>query len=67
MAAQLQDALLRLKEVRQATGLSKSTIARMERAGGFPQRVSISLRNVAWRASEIQAFVASRQTKAKVA
>ena len=37
-----------LKELEQLTGLSETTISRMERKGAFPLRVKISARRVAW-------------------
>jgi prophage regulatory protein len=37
-----------LKELEQVTGLSETTISRMERKGAFPKRVKISARRVAW-------------------
>ena len=52
--------LLRFGEVRQRTGLSRSTIWRMERSGMFPQRVRISVNVVAWREDEVTAWIASK-------
>ena len=52
--------LLRFGEVRQRTGLSRSTIWRMERSGVFPQRVRISVNVVAWREDEVTAWIASK-------
>lgn len=49
--------LLRLKQVISQTGLSKSTIYRMEAAGKFPARVKIGLRAVGWKSADIQAFI----------
>jgi prophage regulatory protein len=42
------------------TGLSKSTIARLEAAGNFPKRIKLSQRVVGWRKSDIDQFIASR-------
>ena len=60
MVPQLQEALLRIKDVRSATGLSRASIYRAEREGRFPARVPIGERSVAWRASEVQAWIADR-------
>ena len=47
----LRDELLRL------VPLSVTTIWRLERAGKFPRRISISEKRVAWRRSEIEAWL----------
>ena len=52
------DSLLRLKMVRQHTGLSPAIIYRREAAGTFPSRVRIGERSVAWYKSDIDDFVA---------
>jgi prophage regulatory protein len=52
--------LLRFGEVRQRTGLSRSTIWRMERSGVFPKRVRISINVVAWREDEVAAWIATK-------
>lgn len=64
MTQQQLEALLRLQSVKAATGLGRSSIYSLEASGDFPKRVSIGPRAVAWRASEIQAWINSRQTKA---
>ena len=51
------DRLLRLAEVTQLTGISKSTLDRMERRGAFPRRLRLGYRSVAWRESEINAWL----------
>lgn len=53
MADQTQDRFLRLNEVRHRTGLSTSTIWRLERDGTFPLRVRIGGNSVAWSETEI--------------
>ena len=52
--------LLRFGEVRQRTGLSRSTIWRMERSGVFPKRVKVSVNVVAWREDEVTEWIASK-------
>ena len=49
--------LLRFGEVRQRTGLSRSTIWRMERTGVFPRRVRVSINVVAWREDEVNEWI----------
>ena len=66
MAQQVLEALLRLQSVKTATGLGRSSIYALEASGDFPKRVAIGLRAVAWRASEIQAWINSRQPKTEL-
>jgi prophage regulatory protein len=53
-----KDSLLRLRAVRQRTGLSPSTIVRREAAGTFPRRVKIGENSVAWYQSDVEDFIA---------
>ncbi len=53
-----RDRLLSWPEVRDRVGLSRTSVWRLERAGKFPLRIPISPGRVAWRESEIDAFVA---------
>ncbi len=50
----------RLKEVEQLTGLSKSSVYRLEALKEFPQRVKLSARASAWKSDEILAWMAAR-------
>jgi prophage regulatory protein len=52
--------LLRFGEVRQRTGLSRSTIWRMERSGSFPSRIKVSINVVAWREDEVSEWIARK-------
>ena len=45
--------IVRAKELHELTGLSRTTIWRMERKGEFPSRVPLSGNSVGWRYSEI--------------
>lgn len=47
---------INIKKVVELTGLSKSTIYRMERARKFPERVPLTTRRVGWRAHEVLAW-----------
>jgi prophage regulatory protein len=55
--------VIRLKQVIDRTGLSRSTIYEMMKAGAFPERVSLGLRSVGWHESEIDKWIAARMTK----
>ncbi|MDQ1193885.1 prophage regulatory protein [Brevundimonas vesicularis] len=48
------------RQVRNLTGLGRTTAWRMRQAGDFPDPVSISPGRVAWRARDIAAWNASR-------
>ena len=49
--------LMRLPEVVRATGLSRSTLYRKVKEGQFPAPVSLGPRSVAWRESEVLAWI----------
>jgi prophage regulatory protein len=61
--------LLRWPEVHDLTGLPKSTLYDYLQAGTFPAPVKLSARSVAWKLSEVLAWIESRQSArpAKVA
>jgi len=48
--------------VRDITGLSRSTIRRLESEGSFPQRVQLGRNSVGWYLTEIEAWCASRRS-----
>lgn len=52
--------LLRFPVVRQRTGLSRSTVWRLERRGQFPRHVRISANIVAWHEGDVTAWILSR-------
>lgn len=60
MTSSSNDRFVRLKEVRQRTGLATSTIYRRIQDGNFPPGRSLGGRSRAWLASEIQAWIDSR-------
>lgn len=45
--------ILRIKEVTQLTGVSRTTIWRMERNGKFPARVQLGIGCVGWKRNEV--------------
>lgn len=51
---------LRIRQVMQATGLSRMTIYRLELAGEFPKRRRLSKNSVAWLESDIAQWAESR-------
>jgi len=52
--------LLTVREVREMTGLSRSSIYAMMAAGDFPKPIRIGSRAVRWHEHEVRAFIASR-------
>ncbi len=52
--------ILRRNKVLEFTGLSASTVWRLEKEGNFPERVQLGGRNVGWFASEIKDYIESR-------
>lgn len=55
------DRLMRRREVEKVTGLSRPTIYVMINKGLFPRPCRIGKRAVAWRQSEIEEWMASRE------
>lgn len=49
--------LLRIKQVQEMTGLSRSRLYTMP---GFPKALQLGERSVAWRSDEVEAWVESR-------
>jgi len=56
----MPERILRSHEVQEITGMSRTTIWRMERRGEFPSRVPLSGSSVGWRKSEVDDWLASR-------
>ena len=51
------DKIIRSKEVQELTGLSRTTIWRLEREGKFPTRVPLTDSNVGWRLTDVQEWI----------
>ena len=61
----LKERILRLSEVKNRTGLSRSTIYLSIGNGTFPQRINLGGRCVGWLESEIDAWIAQRIEKSR--
>lgn len=61
------DRLLRWPEVHTQTGLSRTTIWRLVRHGAFPAPRRLSTNAIAWLASEVAAWIASRASTREAA
>ena len=57
--------LLKLRTVKDWTGLSRSTIYAMMKNGDFPKSISIGARAIAWSDADIQAWVDTRIAASK--
>lgn len=56
--------MLRFPAVRERTGLSRSTVWRLERCGSFPRHRRLSLNAVAWVEQEIVEWLSARAAEA---
>jgi prophage regulatory protein len=52
--------LIRLPDVLQLTGLSRSSVYRLEKEGRFVSRVRLGERATAWRFEEVKAWIEAR-------
>jgi predicted DNA-binding transcriptional regulator AlpA len=55
-----RDRIIRAKEVQEITGLSRTTIWRLENQGQFPNRVSLGANSVGWKLSEVNNWINDR-------
>jgi predicted DNA-binding transcriptional regulator AlpA len=59
---QTSNRMLRSREVVNLTGLSKTTIWRLETAGNFPSRKKLSVGRVGWDFMQVADWISSRST-----
>lgn len=59
---QKPDRILRIKEVTEITGMSRTTIWRREIEKDFPRRISLGKSSVGWKVSEIDSWIKSRNS-----
>lgn len=59
MMDQNRSRLVRLPEVKDRTGLSRTSIYRKMEAGEFPLAVKLSTNAVAWRETELERWIAA--------
>jgi prophage regulatory protein len=65
MSDQQPAKVLRLPTVIQRTGLSRSTIYRLEAEGKFPKHIKLTERAAGWLEHEVNAFIAARTSAAR--
>jgi len=56
----MQDSYVRWPTVKSLTGLSRTTVWRLEKSGQFPPRRQLGAKSVAWLQSELTSWVESR-------
>lgn len=56
-----KDQIIRPSNLPHATGLSRTTCWRLERAGDFPKRIKLSAGAVGYRRSDIETWLANRE------
>ena len=59
----MAECILRRPDVEARTGLSRSTIYAWMARGEFPQPVALGARLVGWKESDIEAWMAARETR----
>jgi prophage regulatory protein len=59
MTGEQRNRLVRLPEVKDRTGLSRTSIYRKMDAGEFPQAIKLSTDAVAWRETELERWIAA--------
>jgi prophage regulatory protein len=55
--------ILRMRDIRNITGLSRATIYLMIKKGTFPDQIKIGVRAVGWIESDLQAWIESKTSK----
>lgn len=55
-----ENRIIRTPELLEITGLSRTTIWRLERQGRFPPRIQLGSHSVGWILDEVMSWVASR-------
>ena len=63
----MSERILRAREVSDLTGLSPTTIWRLEKSGDFPARRRLAANSIGYLASEILAWIESRNPVAREA
>lgn len=59
--AAVVDPVLRQSEVALVCGISRTTLNRLRDKGAFPRPIRLGANSIGWRASDIQAWLASRE------
>ncbi|SET71059.1 helix-turn-helix transcriptional regulator [Thalassotalea agarivorans] len=59
--AQSEDRIMRIQEIIEITGVSRSTIWRMERRGEFPSRVPLGASSIGWLKSDIDTWLKTKK------
>ncbi len=57
--------LLRMRQVKERTGLSRSTLYLRIKAGEFPAQVSLGARAVGWLETEVERWIATQVERSR--
>lgn len=60
----LDDRILRLPELRQKLGLSRTSIYELIKSAGFPRQIKLTTRASGWRLSAVERWLADRERAA---
>lgn len=60
-----EDTIFRLKDVKQITGLGRSSIYKFSKLGTFPEQRELGPRAVGWNSREVSEWVAARPVARK--
>lgn len=63
----MKESILRLPDVQNATGLSRSSIYALVSQGEFPKSVPLGPRAVGWLSTEVDSWIKSRISQRKAA
>lgn len=63
----MADRIMNTPEVVEATGVSRTTLWRLEREGKFPRRRQLIGHRVGWLASEVDAWIQERPVASEAA
>jgi len=53
----INNKLLRINQIKELTGLSRSTLERMSKEGAFPQKITLGPNSVAWFEREVMEWI----------
>ena len=61
----MTDRILRIREVIDRIGVSRSTIYEWQSRGAFPRAIPLGARSIGWRESDVSAWIEARARRAR--